>query len=94
MPNPARLSERRETLTKLERWNSEQRRLIALIADVDLVVLGAAIDCFESLENAGRFLVTPAPGLGGRVPVDVASSTDGKTEVLQLIGSIEDGGFL
>lgn len=55
-------------------------------------VFARAIELFEgNSENARRWLTNPARALGGRTPLDFASTDVGAIEVENLIGRLEYG---
>lgn len=55
-------------------------------------IFDLAVDLFEGdAAAARRWLQAPQPGLGGTVPVEIASTDVGAREVEYLIGRIEHG---
>jgi uncharacterized protein (DUF2384 family) len=58
---------------------------------IDPEILDRALDCFESVDGAADWLVCPAFGLKGKIPVQVARTTKGKKDVLTLLARIDFG---
>jgi putative toxin-antitoxin system antitoxin component (TIGR02293 family) len=57
-------------------------------------VFDLAVDLFEGdVPGARRWLETPAPALGGEVPLELAATEAGAREVERLIMQLEDGVF-
>lgn len=57
-------------------------------------LFGAAVALFEGDVNAARrWLLAPQPGLGGEVPLELATTEAGAREVEALLGRIEHGVF-
>jgi hypothetical protein len=75
-------------------WLERQDSLAAKISDLDPSLVAQAIECFESAEDAGRFLITPARYLGGQTPVEAAQTPDGIHHVRELLNAIEHGVYL
>jgi uncharacterized protein (DUF2384 family) len=67
----------------------DQIRLSDQLKSIDLGVLARAIECFGSVESAANWLLVPAFGLGGRIPIKVAHTLKGRTEVTMLLGRID-----
>jgi uncharacterized protein (DUF2384 family) len=42
-------------------------------------------------KGAIEWLITPAHGLGGKIPVVVASTKEGATKIIKLLGRIDRG---
>ena len=63
--------------------------LVEKLIGLDDEVVLAAVRVFKSLERAHEWLITPAPGLGGKFPVDAAMTLKGHAEVISLLGRIE-----
>lgn len=56
------------------------------------VVKTRAIEVLGDREAAERWLSTPKPALGGRIPIDLARQGE-EQQVLELLGRIEHGVF-
>jgi putative toxin-antitoxin system antitoxin component (TIGR02293 family) len=57
-------------------------------------IFGKALELFEGDRDAAtEWLTTPQPGLGGTVPLDLATSEIGALEVERLVGRLEHGVF-
>lgn len=57
-------------------------------------IFDLATELFEGDAGAARqWLQTPQPGLGGGVPLEIASTEVGAREVEKLMGRLEDGVF-
>jgi putative toxin-antitoxin system antitoxin component (TIGR02293 family) len=54
-------------------------------------LLGRAVDVFESLDGARRWLKAPQYGLGEAIPLEYAKTDVGAREVELLLGRIEHG---
>lgn len=54
-------------------------------------IVDRAIEIFESIDGAAIWLASPAHGLEGKVPVEVAVTSKGRTKVLNLLGRIDHG---
>lgn len=54
-------------------------------------LLAIALDVFENEDGARTWLTSPAFGLGGRVPLDVAQTDAGRREVETLLKRIDYG---
>lgn len=54
-------------------------------------IVDRAIEIFESIDGAAIWLASPAPGLEGKIPVEVAATAKGRTKVLNLLGRIDHG---
>jgi uncharacterized protein (DUF2384 family) len=54
-------------------------------------IVDRAIETFESIDGAAIWLASPAHGLEGKVPVEVAATVKGRTKVLNLLGRIDHG---
>lgn len=80
------------TLTRAERRKSAP--LDPVLSDrlyrVALVV-GRAAEVMESQEGGRRWLAAPQYGLGGRTPLSLLRTDAGTSEVMSLLGRIEDG---
>lgn len=87
-------STRHSVVAEMELWLAERRQAIELLKSLDPEVLSAAVNCLESPLQAGQFLTTSAPSLGGRLPVEVAITPQGEKQVLNLIQAIKYGGYL
>lgn len=83
-----------KVVTEMEAWLVEQMRITELLRTIDPEVLAAAVECLESPLYAGRFLTTPAPSLGDKIPAEVAMSAEGKKQVMMLIRAFENGAYL
>ncbi len=75
-------------------WAERQRDLAAKLSEIDPSLIAQAVEYFESAEEAGRFLITPARYLGGKSPVEVAHTPEGIHHVRQLLSAIEHGVYL
>jgi uncharacterized protein (DUF2384 family) len=64
---------------------------IGKLAKLDPSVVLAAIDTFASPMGAGQWLITPAFGLNGEIPVEIAATLKGRLEVISLLHRIEYG---
>lgn len=53
-----------------------------------------ALRFHEDEVRAMGFLARPNPALGGRTPLEVASSDEGLEEVLRVVQNLEEGVFL
>ncbi len=85
---------RREVELAVRDWLGKQARRAELLGRLDPMLIRQALECFESAEAAGRFLISPAAHLGGEAPVDVAQSAQGAMKVRQLLNAIEHGVYL
>ncbi|UPT75785.1 MAG: DUF2384 domain-containing protein [Elusimicrobiota bacterium] len=56
-----------------------------------LRVLKMAVDLFEDVPPAVRWLQRPQPGLGGKVPMDMLDTDPGSRAVETLLGQLEYG---
>jgi putative toxin-antitoxin system antitoxin component (TIGR02293 family) len=84
---PQRTLTRRQREGKLQPDESDRVWRASTIFDM-------ALDLFEGdVAGARRWLVTPQPGLGGEIPLEIASTDIGAREVENLIGRLEDGVF-
>jgi uncharacterized protein (DUF2384 family) len=63
--------------------------LVEKLIGLDDEVVLAAVRAFKSLERAHEWLITPAPGLDGRFPVDAAMTLKGQADVISLLGRID-----
>ena len=54
-------------------------------------IVTRAIEIFESVDGAAIWLTSPAHGLEGMVPIEVAVTAKGRTKVLNLLGRIDHG---
>jgi|SRR5579859_8183162 len=54
-------------------------------------LMGKAVEVFETVDNARRWLTSTQVGLGGAVPLDYAETEVGAREVEDLLGRIEYG---
>ena len=61
------------------------------LSKVDTEVLLTAIDCLGSAESAARWLTNPAILLNEASPLVVATTEEGKVQVLQLLRKIDLG---
>jgi uncharacterized protein (DUF2384 family) len=59
------------------------------LANLDEEVALAALRTFEAAGAAAEWLVSPAFGLGGAVPVAFLQRAGGRNAVIQLLGRIE-----
>lgn len=84
---------RRRVVAAAAREIRRRERLLAQLARLDEIVITAALDTFESADGAAEWLVCPAFGLAGAIPVKVAGTKDGRTQVVRLLGAIEHGVF-
>jgi uncharacterized protein (DUF2384 family) len=87
-------ADRRRVATEMDAWLAQQQRLTLLLENADPEVIAAAVDCFGSHIGAGRFLTSPARGLGYKIPVEIANTPEGKAKVLTLIRQIDYGVYL
>lgn len=85
---------RRKVLAEMDTWLAGQQRLVVLLQNIDIEVVVAAVNGFGSHIGAGRFLTSPARGLGYKIPVEVANTPEGKAKVLTLIRQIDYGVYL
>jgi putative toxin-antitoxin system antitoxin component (TIGR02293 family) len=84
---PRRTLARRESEGRLR--PDESDRVLRASTVFDMVV-----DLFEGDSEAARqWLQTPQPGLGGEIPIDLATTGIGAREVENLICRLEDGVF-
>jgi len=70
-------------------WITQFLERAALLRALRRDILAAAIACFETREDAGKFLICPASEMGGRIPIEVAVSPGGAREVLRCIARIQ-----
>lgn len=63
--------------------------LISRLEQLDESVIVAALRTFESPGGAAEWLICPAYGLGGAIPVDVAETAEGRDRVLWVLGCID-----
>jgi hypothetical protein len=66
----------------------ERLDLLGKLLAIDDGVYREAAALFGA-EGAVEWLTTPAHGLGGRIPVDVAATEGGTAQVIALIGRIK-----
>lgn len=84
---PQRTLTRRQSQGTLQPDESDRVLRASTIFDM-------AVDLFEgNTAEAGQWLKTPQPGLGGETPLDFASTEVGAREVENLIGRLEHGVF-
>jgi putative toxin-antitoxin system antitoxin component (TIGR02293 family) len=72
---------------EIDRLKAAKQKLRSL--DSEIICQG--INVFESTDRAAIWLASPAFGLQGRVPLDVATTPKGRDEVLNLLGRIDHG---
>jgi uncharacterized protein (DUF2384 family) len=70
--------------------SKERLELFGKLLAIDDTVYREAVAVFGA-RGAGEWLTSPALGLGGRVPVDVAATGAGAAEVVTLITRIDRG---
>ncbi|MDO8542480.1 MAG: MbcA/ParS/Xre antitoxin family protein [Opitutaceae bacterium] len=63
--------------------------LISKLEQLDESVIVAALRTFESPGGAAEWLICPAYGIGGAIPVDVAETAEGRGRVLWVLGCIQ-----
>jgi putative toxin-antitoxin system antitoxin component (TIGR02293 family) len=86
--SPATLSRRRAKKEPLDRDHSDRLMRYARL-------YWLAVAYFNGDQNAGRdWLKSPAPALGGRLPLDFAETEMGAREVEDLIGRLEYGVYI
>lgn len=61
------------------------------LARIDPDVFRAGMSCFESAHGFALWLSGPAIGLGGKVPIQVMRSAEGRKEVASLLRRIDYG---
>lgn len=66
-------------------------RLSARLLDLDRTVIAESVRTFALPEAAADWLLTPAAGLGWRVPIEVAGTVHGRSEVIALLRRIDAG---
>jgi putative toxin-antitoxin system antitoxin component (TIGR02293 family) len=72
---------------EIDRLNAVKKKLRSL----DSEIVCQAIDVFDSVDGAAIWLASPAFGLEGRVPLDVADTPKGMDEVMNLLGRVDHG---
>jgi uncharacterized protein (DUF2384 family) len=70
-----------------------QRRLgrATKLSELDGETIKRAVKALGSPQAAGEWLISPAFGLGGAIPVELARTEKGRATVLNLLGRIEYG---
>ena len=82
---------RRDFAKAVSRTTQEHKRFRKAMADADLDLLQLATEGFEGVTNAAAWLIQPALGLGGAVPIFHAQTNKGKAEVVALIHRVDHG---
>ena len=93
---PASTHSRARALSSLDAALARERRYRGLAfvpkrAKLDAELAAVAIACFGTAAAAAQWLSTPAHGLCGRVPLEVAQSVRGSRRVITLIQRIDYG---
>lgn len=82
--------ERRINLESLERALAHARRSRAATVRLQRI-LNMTYEIFQNEENAARWLLHPAFGLAGKVPISVAATPKGFKNVRHILMSIVHG---
>ena len=69
-------------------------RCRALLGRVDADVLSAGLDLFETESGLAQWLCMPAPSLGGKIPLHVMRSREGRKRVAQILAALAHGNYL
>jgi uncharacterized protein (DUF2384 family) len=72
---------------EIDRLQTAKKKLRSL----DLEIIDRTIDAVESVAGAAAWLTSPAYGLQGKIPLDVAVTPKGRSKVLNLLGRIDHG---
>lgn len=83
-----------EILQALELKVAETAKLIAALREADEALFDAAVDCFESPLPAGEFLISPAAGLAGKIPIEICATPEGREQVIRLLRQMDRGTYL
>jgi uncharacterized protein (DUF2384 family) len=72
--------ERRKVADALMRSAQRRLRHAEVARDLPLPVIASAFDVFSNAGAVAEFLVSPAQGLNGRVPLEVCRTAGGRNE--------------
>jgi uncharacterized protein (DUF2384 family) len=61
------------------------------LQSLDPEIIDQAIDAIGSVAGAAEWLTSPAYGLLGEVPTDIAATPKGRSKILNLLGRIDHG---
>lgn len=80
---------RRQVIAAVEGEIRLREGMIPKLEQLDESVIVAALRTFELPSGAAEWLICPAYGLGGAIPVDVAETAEGRDRVLWVLGCID-----
>lgn len=69
-------------------------RLRSLLNHLDLELCEAGWELFHDDAVFAEWLCTPALALGGKIPLHVAHTVDGRKQIRRIIGALEHGVYL